>query len=139
MIQGPIHILKNDSVVQTLVGENKAEDKCKVYPMICPQPEKAPYLVLEETAYAPEACKEGRATTYNGSFNVLVYAESYDDLIPIVNAVIDALDKKSDVTANGVTFSEILYVTRVDKYADDRKMFVKVVSFDCVVNEDQAT
>lgn len=134
MIEGITYILKNDSQVKVIVGKNKADDKFKVYPVVCPEPEQYKYIVVQETSYLPEDCKDGRPTTFNASFDVLCYVKNYDDLISIVDAVMGALDRVSG-THNGVDFDEIRYVNRQDRFSNDQQLYVKIVSFNAIVNE----
>ena len=46
MTSGIIEILIENTTVQTLIGRNKAGDKYKVYPVVCPQGEGQPYITV---------------------------------------------------------------------------------------------
>lgn len=131
MLKGPIYILKENSTIQSLVGENLAETKAKVYPVICPQPESPPYIVLRQTA--KELIAKGCG--YNVGFDVFSYAESYDSVEAIDLAAVTAL-VGSTGTFNGVAISFInLFNTRDDSVLTPKILYVKVSSFTAHIDE----
>jgi hypothetical protein len=93
MVEGVIDILITDSTVQTLVGENLAGDKYKVYPVMVPQSEKHPYITVRQTSKV----REGKGCPYKGGVEVTSYAKSYDDVVALDDANIAALDGEGDV------------------------------------------
>jgi hypothetical protein len=139
MVKGITYILANDSKVQALVGRNQGDTKYKVYPNICAQPEKFPYVVVRQSGKVPIDCKGSVPTTYEYRYDVMSFHKSYDDCEQLDDAVVEALIKLEGGTFNTVIFQDIRHVNTVDQYADVYQMHVKVSSFEAMVNEDQAT
>lgn len=133
MLKGPIHILKEDSVLQGLIGENEAETKTKVYPVFCPQPESPPYIVLRQTGKA----FQGRGSSnYEASFDVYSYAKSYDDCEAIDLAVVSTFKNTSRGTYNSVTVGYVnFFSTRDEHVAMPDPLYVKVSSFTIGITE----
>jgi hypothetical protein len=93
MIQGIIKILKDDNTIEGLIGTNKAANKTKVFPGICPIPEESPYIVVRRTSKPPVGkCKGMASTVFQPTFEVIIYHKSYDKIEAIEDAVISALD-----------------------------------------------
>jgi hypothetical protein len=139
MIEGIIYILKNDSTVQSLVGQNKAEAKYKIYPVRAADPETHPYITVWITGKTPYECKGITATTYKLSFEVHSYANSYDVVQSMDEAVKDALDGSAG-TYQMYVFQEIQFKNTKDMFSDYAGgLYVRVANFETLVNEDQAT
>lgn len=135
MVKGIIYILINDNAVKTAVGKNKADDKWKVYPMVCPSQEEKKYITVQQTGKIPVECKTGGADSFDGTFDCVCWAKNYDDLEPLENAIRAALDNKASGTYNGVELDEIRYQNSVDKFSNEMQLYARVVSFKCWVNE----
>lgn len=136
MLKGAIHILTSDATVRTKVGQNKAADKYKVYPGICPEPEQHPFLVLRITD-APDfaVSKNAVVNSREYSFDVYAYTKNYDDLEDLTDAIKNALDQGSG-THNGIDFDVIRYVTFSDGYDDVSQLYTRTIGFSAVTNED---
>ena len=136
MVKGITHILKQTAGVQSLVGLNAAGDKYKVYPVVCPQGEKAPYIVVFQTGKTPIECK-GVATSYVYTYDVYSVHTNYDTAEGLDAAVVDALNFKTAGTYNSVVFQEIRHTNTTDgQYNEDQGLFTKVSSFEAMVDED---
>src|SRR4051812_39580180 len=114
MIQGPIDILINDAGVQALLGTG-TEGKYKVYPVRYPQKEGKEtsidkYITVYKTAGQPSFAKGCFSSLRQSAFNVNIYAENYEDLDAIFEAVVVALDTREG-TFKGVDFIDISYST----------------------------
>lgn len=139
MVKGITHILINNVNFQNEAGKNKAAAKYKAYPVVCAQPEEPPYSVVRQTSYVPMQCMTGRPTTYEASFVVASYHKNFEDCEDLDSAVRDALDRQSG-THNGVVFQLITHENTQDgDYDVNRGCYVKVSSFNAVVNEDHST
>lgn len=140
MIEGIITILKDDVTVQSLIGENAADVKYKVYPGVCPQPEKAPYIVVRRTGKPPVGiCKGIKSTVFQPTVEVIVYHKSYNKLEAIENAVIDALDWKEGVYT-GINYKTIQYQNSFDaEYIIDWSLHARVIEFEAIANANTAT
>lgn len=142
MVKGFIEILRADTGIQALVGENKAENKYKVYPGICPQPEQFPYTVLRITSKTPFGpCKNTVVpTTWEITFNAFSYHRNYDNAEALNRAVIAALVGKEG-TFEGIKIQEIRVVNaEIDDFVNEGGgLHAQISSFEAVVNENQAT
>jgi hypothetical protein len=140
MIQGVITILKNNDTIESLVGRNKADQKTKVFPGICPQPEESPYIVVRLTGKPPFArCKDVRDTIFQPSLQVIIYHKSYIKIDAIENAVVDALDWYTGVS-EGFNYKTIQYQTSYDAdYITDYNLHARVIEFEAIASESQAT
>lgn len=139
MVKGVIHILINDSGVQAAVGKNKADDKWKVYPVVCPSQEERKYITVSQTSKPPIECKQGRPSSFDGTFDCVCWAKNYDDLDSMEYAVFECLDKIDSGLYNGVLLDEIRYANSVDKFSNESQLYARIVSFNCWINESQAT
>ncbi len=142
MVKGVIYILVNNSTVATLVGQNKVSNAVKVYPIIADQSEKMPMVTVFETSRIPEYCKGTRPTMFTYSYDVHVFSLDYDAANSICVAISDALET-ADISAqiNGVKFQDKIRNTnrRDAGYIEDYKAYSKVLTFEAVVYEGQAT
>jgi hypothetical protein len=136
MVKAITYILANNASVQTLVGRNKANDKYKVYPVVCPSAEENKYLVVSKTSNIPVECKQGRPTSFDSSFDVFAYCKNYDDLDELTEAVKSALDRIASNTYNGVNLSEVRYANEKDLFSNDNQLYVRQISFNCWIDED---
>lgn len=135
MMQGVIEILIEDATVQTVVGRNAANDKYKVYPVITPQKEKPPYVVLALTGSDPVQAKNCRSTLDKENFDCLIYSNNYEQGHAIDIAIRAALDGKNSVTENGIHFDNIWFVSRRDAAVQgaEAMIYVRVASYSCQV------
>jgi len=135
MINGVIQLLVNDATVKSLVGKNKEDNKWKVYPVVCPQPEQHPYVILRITGRAPEYCKGEKPTDFTYSFNVWCYAKTYQLVNEIDDSITDLLSNYEG-TSDGVVFKEIRFVTAKDEAVQidsGDMLYARVLSFECDV------
>ena len=135
MVKGITHILKNNATVQSLIGQNAAGEKYKVYPVVCPFPEKSPYIVVIQTGKTPIECKGSAPTTFIYTYDVYSFATNYDTVVSINEAVIDALSLPDGGTHNTVKFDEIRFTNEKEAYDKDYSLFAKISSFEAQVDE----
>ena len=139
MTNGVIDILINDSLIQNVVGKDKKDDTYKVYPVLCPQPEQHPYIVIRINSEELIDCKEGtNDSTY--SFSVYCFGASYEKISDMSNAVKLALREYTG-ESDGVQFEEIRYVTMRDEGVEVPGviLYSRVLTFDAHVYESPAT
>jgi hypothetical protein len=133
MVKGITHILKSNVTIQGIVGQNNAEDKYKVYPNVCPVPEKFPYIVVRQSGKIPIECKDPVPNAFTYSYDVISYHKNYEDAETLDSAVMAALVSVSG-TQNGVDFEEIRFVTSSDQYVSDYEgLHAKISSFEAMV------
>lgn len=139
MIEGVIKILITDTTIKSKIGKNKSDNKYKVYPVVCPQPEQHPYAVVRITGKNTEYCKDG-SKDFTYSFSVDAYAINYQNVSEISDAIEEALTGKEG-TFEGVKFSEIRFVTLNDLAVDVSGdiLYLRRLIFETLVNEDTAT
>lgn len=135
MVKGITHILKNNSGVQALIGQNTSGDKYKVYPVVCPNPETSPYIVVIQTGKTPIECKGMVPNAFTYSYEVYSFSPNYDTAVSINEAVITALSLPDGGTHNGVNFSEIRFTNEREGYDKDYSLYGKISSFEAQVDE----
>jgi len=141
MTQGIIDILIDDSTVQRLVGQNAAENKYKVYPLVVPQDEKPPYIVVKLASKPAIPCKGQRPTSFQPTANVFCYAVNYEETLALETAVINALDGLTAGTYNGINFSYLRYVDTSEDYinTDGTGLYVRLPLFEAQTDESTPT
>lgn len=126
MINAITYILNNDATLISLLGNNKADTKTKVYPVIAPETEKAPYCscrVASKTRLAKNC-------SFNFSIEINVFATSYDDLYDISEAIIDILESTASGTYNGDAFASATFTNEYDNFSKDHDLYYKTLTFD---------
>lgn len=133
MIKAVTYILENNVTVQGLVGLNIAGDKHKVYPVMVPVSEVEPYIAVRLVGKD----LAGRGCGYIYRFQVSSYAESYDNVTTLNDAIVAALTAQASATVNGVTFSYLNFITEHDEFTTDRisvtfehPLYMKVSTFE---------
>lgn len=134
MLKGPIHILINNATVQSLVEAKEREGatgKYKVYPVVAPMTEQAPYVVVRQTGGAPLGKNCGSTV----QFVCASYHTSYDEVVALDNAVIAALSNAASATYNGVSMSSISEINlSVDEFVVEHKLYAKLSTFQAMVD-----
>lgn len=133
MIQGVIEILVEDSGVQDAVGQNKAANKYKVYPVRAPQKEEPPYIVVFKLPSIPTLDKHSVSTLDECKFRAIGYVKNYIERDAITEAIRGALDGKESVTDAGINFSSIWYETDSDGFDEPAQLYAAIVDFGCLV------
>lgn len=126
MIKAITYILENDSNVASLVGNNAANDKTKVYPVVVPSSEKAPYIAVRMTSRSLLA----KGCSFLYGFEVICYANSYDDVSEIEDVVTTCLTGYTPGNVNGFTIGRINFTNESDDFVKEHNLFVKVLSFE---------
>ena len=135
MVKGITYILKNNSTVQGLIGQNTRGDKYKVFPVVCPTPEVNPYVVVKMTGRTPIDCKGGAATSFIYTYDVYSFDKNYDATVTMAEAVETALALPDGGTHNSVKFDEIRYANRSEGYDKEFGLFAQISSFEAQVDE----
>src|ERR1043165_2629487 len=139
MVKGIDYILINDTEVRQVVGQNKAGDKYKVYPVVCPSQEEKRYITVSQTSKPPVECKNASPTSWDGSFDVICWAKNYDDLDEMEAAVVEALDHKPEGVYTGGRLSEIRYADGKDMFSNESQLYARIISFNCWIDENTPT
>lgn len=126
MLKAVTYILENDASLQALIGNNKAGDKHKVYPVVVPETEKAPYCVCRIVSKERVA----KACGYSWTIEVTSYANSYDLVTDINDAVIAALEGQASGIVNYENFGYANFATESDQFDKNHDLFAKVTNFD---------
>jgi len=127
MIKAVTYILENNATVQGLVGlrASSASDY-KVFPVVVPQSEKAPYIAVRLSGKS----SLGKGCGYNYTVEVASYHTSYDDVTTLNAAVITALTGQARGTVNGVAFGALNFSNESDDFAKDHGLYAKVTTFE---------
>lgn len=130
MIKGIIYILENDPSVIAIVGEKEREGGSgdyKIYPVVAPSTEKAPYVVIRQTGglrLGKGQC--GRIV----EFTTASFATSYDTVSDLDSAIIDAFEASTAGIYNGVTMSTISAVNlSADDFSLEHKLYLKLSTY----------
>lgn len=127
MVKAITYILENNATVQGIVGQNNAGDKYKIYPVVVPQSETEPYVVVRQTNRV--ATGKG-CNSYDYTFEVLSYHPSYDDATDLGNAVISAIQSQASGSVNGVAYAFSNLTNEADSFsADHGNSYVKLATF----------
>lgn len=113
MIKAVTYILENDALVQELVGANSRNDKHKVYPVIAPQSEVEPYIVVKLLNKVPLG--GGLSCGFNYTVGVTCYETSYDKVIALNQAIIDAIINTPRGTVNSVDYGGLMFISESDE------------------------
>lgn len=127
MLKAVTYILENDATVQAAVGLNKAGDKHKVYPVVIPETEVAPYIVCRITGKTLGAKDCG----YIYNIEILAYHYSYDDVSDLIAAVEDAMLTQTPATVNGVNFGWAQVLSESDDFVKDHDLYSKSLTLSC--------
>ena len=141
MTEGITHIIKNDSGVQALIGQNKEASKYKVYPGVSDQPEQWPYTVVKILSKVPFKCKGESPTRFTYNFVVISYHVIYLSCQQIDKAIFWALDNVTPGIYNGVNIRALTFENTVDDRLQISSgiLHAKISTYEALVNEDQAT
>jgi predicted nucleic acid-binding Zn finger protein len=125
MLKAITYILENDASVQGSVGLNAAGTKYKIYPVIAPETEKAPYCICRIFSKEEGAKDCG----YIWTIEVTTYASSYDKVTEINDYVIDAIKSQAAGTVNGLSFGWANFNNESDGFERDHDLYSKSTSF----------
>lgn len=120
------YILANDATVASLVGNNTADDKVKVYPVVVPESEKAPYVVV--TVLGRTVASKGCSDQWN--IQVVCYHTISDDCVALHEACRDALLGTAAATINGYEFSFVNFSTESDGFIREGNLYYKIAVYD---------
>jgi len=126
MIKAVTYILENNSTVQGIVGLRSAGTDYKVFPVVVPQSEKAPYIAVRLSGKT----SLGKDCGYTYTVEVVSYHTSYDDVTTLNAAVISALTGQAGATVNGVAFGALNFSNESDDFVKDHGLYAKVTSFE---------
>lgn len=126
MLKAVTYILENDATLQSIIGANKAGDKHKVYPVVVPETEKAPYCVCRIVSKERTA----KACGYIWTIEVTSYATSYDKVTDVNDAVIAALEGEASGTVNDVDFGWANFSSESDQFDKDHDLYAKITTFE---------
>ena len=123
MLKGAIAILIADTAIQTAVGTNGSSTAYKVYPLIAPQDERRPYVLLRRTFNPALDCKDAPSELDKPGFDVVVYTETYEEAFNISVLIRTALDGYRG-TINGVTFKALWFSNAEDLFSQEDRTVV---------------
>lgn len=131
MIAGIIEILTESASIQTLVGaKTGTPGEYKVYPVVAPQEQKAPYITVNQTSRTL-LCKGSSSSNY--SFDVWCTDINYEESKTLGDAVITVLNDNSFTTDVGYNFSFVNLVNQREVFEkiEEGVLNINIVSFEC--------
>ena len=129
MVKVVTYILENNATVQGLVGLRANPDtdvKHKVFPVVMSQDNKAPYIVVRLSSRARAA----KNCDWTYGVQVVSYANSYDDVTALNEAVITAIENQARGTVNGETFGFMYCSGESDDYVKEHNLYAKITTFE---------
>lgn len=120
------HILKEDATVANLVGLNAEGDKPKVYPIVVPESEKSPYVVV--TVVGRTVVAKGCADVF--SFQVVSYHTQEEGCMELHEACKTALLTAPSATYNGFELSLVNFTTESDGFIREGNLYYKIAVYD---------
>ena|SRR5690349_3654644 len=127
MITGISEILTDNATVTALVGMNTRENKPKIYWVVCPDAEKAPYVILSLLGNNPNN-KDDSSTLDDTRFAAFIYTNNPEEAEEISEAIRAALELKN-VTAGGKLYYRIRYVSENDGYDKEALLPYRVATY----------
>lgn len=133
MTSGIIEILVEDVRVQNEVGLNRASNKYKVFPVVCPQNEEQPYIIVFRTAAGsiPSLTKDIRSEIDYPTVSVLCYAKSYRQAELMAEATRAALERSAYDTDAGYSFNSIWLSQERDLFDNSAQLYAIEQQFQC--------
>lgn len=129
MTSGIVEILRETPGVQNLAGINEAGGKYKVYPMIAPQPEHGPYIIVSKVSNDLQSQgKDFPSTLDYPTYNVLCYHKNFRPTEIMHEAVRTALDCMN-YTTDTCVFRKIWLVTDYDRWDNVLEMHCHVAVY----------
>lgn len=130
MTSGIIEILKGNTAVQQLVKLNEEGTKYKIYPTVCPQPEKQPYIVVQKTSNDTVSMgKDCMSLLDHPRYDVICYAINFRDTEKMAEAVRTALDNAS-ATTTVCQFLRVWLVTEREAWDNGLEQHAHILTFD---------
>lgn len=131
MTSGIIEILIENATIQTLIGQNVAGDKYKVYPVVCPQGENQPYITVYKGGAGPlpSLSKELASSLDYPTVTVVAWAKNFRKTELIFEAVRAALDNQAAITDAGYIFSRIWLIDSRELYDNDAELYANMMTF----------
>lgn len=126
MLKAITYILENDPTIQSIVGSNSTASKHKIYPVVVPESEKAPYCVARVSGRE----MMGKNCSYKWNIEVTSYHTSYDYLDDLNEAVINAILNESAGTINNENFGFAVLISEIDGYNSDHSLYMKATTFE---------
>lgn len=133
MTSGIVEILIEDIQVQNLVGLNRAGNKYKIYPVVCPQGEEQPYQCVYRGSAGsiPSLTKDIRSELDYPTVTVMSYAKSYRQAEVLAEATRVALERSDYITDAGYQFNSIWLVQERDLFDDSSQLYAIEQQFQC--------
>lgn len=129
MVKVVTYILDNNVTVQGLVGTKTnptTDSNYKVFPVVAPSNETAPYIAVRLAGRVPL----GKDCDYQYGVQVVSYANSYDDVTALNEAVIDAIKGQASATVNGQSFGYLNVTNEQDDYVKEHNLFAKILTLE---------
>lgn len=130
MIAGINEILVEDSHIQTLIGNNAAGSKVKVYPVVAPAGEEAEYITTSLAGFNPTQTKTEANNLDYPSVAINVHAKSYDKAVEISERVKAIFDTSGFTTDAGYVFLKTWIINEFDRpemFTPDYPVYVRTV------------
>jgi hypothetical protein len=127
MINAITYILENNATIQGLVGTRSRGTDYKVFPVVVPSSEEAPYIAVRQTG----KLSAGKNCGHIYTVDVISYATSYDSVNALNAAVISALEGQASATINGYTFGYLNQTNESDDFVKgDHDLYAKISTFE---------
>jgi hypothetical protein len=129
MTSGFIEILREDTAVQTLVGQQNG--KYKIYPVVAPQDTNGKYItVFKGSNNATISLSKDLPSMLDyPQVTVNCWSKVFRETEQMFEAVRDAVDNQGFTTDAGYTFNRVWLVDDRDGFDQERDLYVHVAVF----------
>jgi len=129
MITGLLQAIKNDATVQSRVGQNQASNTHKVYPVVCPQGEEPPYILVRLGSREPRGAGKSCNPTYDELIVVVAsYSDKYSEIENLDSASFHVLEGATG-TIEGSEWDFIRLVDSKDMFDESANCFVRISEY----------
>lgn len=126
MVDAVTYILENDATIQGIIGLRSTGSDYKVFPVVVPSSETAPYIAVRLIGKSRPA----KNCDFNYVINVVSYAKSYDDVQDLNSAIIYAIESATPATINSADFGFLNLTNEADDFVKENNLYAKILTFE---------
>lgn len=121
------NILVNNTSVSALIAN--------IFPETIPQGALFPAMFYSLLNSNPTRCKEGNSGLYTDTLRITIYADRYNDIKAIKQAVINALDDHPGGLIEGVWIDGISFDDERGGYDSEAKAYQRIIDFEVLIKQ----
>lgn len=128
MVDAVTYILDNDTTVKGLVGlRSSGGSDYKVFPVVVPESETAPYIVVRQSGQV----SKGKGCGFDYTIDVICYADSYDAVKALAVACRTAVTGTATGSVNGFAYGFMNFTNESDgDFIKGHDLYTRILTFD---------